>query len=341
MKKRNILFLLLFGILTIGLMVWIVGPEEIINALKNADPFYIVLALISQFATLVLLTMRWGIVIRSLDILIPKRQLFPMLMVGMMINNITPSGRGGGEPVRAYMLGRSSECSIEFSLATVIVDRALDTFPMLFLAIVTIISMVLFFELNMGVIIALVSTVIIISIVFLVFMYMCINETAGEKIVSWILKIIRKFYTNYEGVLEEKAHVALTNFQYSFKLMIKDKKVAIYGILISCLSWALEIIRVYFVFCAFGVHASIIVIAEVFIISCLLGMIPLLPGGLGAVDGSMVLLYSAAGITSSISAAVTVVERLISFWMVTALGAICLPLFGKQVMNHIIEKTEY
>lgn len=338
MKKRNIFFLLLFGILVVVVMVWIVGPEEIMSAVKSADPFYIALAVISQFATLALLTIRWGLIINSLDIEVPKRELFPMLLVGMMINNITPSGRGGGEPVRAYMLSRSSESSVESAFATVIVDRALDTFPMLFLAIITIISMIFFFELNIGVIIALVTSVVVITSLFLIFMYMCINEAAGEKIVLWAVKIVRKF-KDYDN-LEEKALEALGNFQYSFKLMIKDKKLGVYGILISCASWALEIIRVYLVFCAFGVNASIIIIAEVFIISCLLGIIPLLPGGLGTVDGTMVLLYSAAGITSSISAAVTVIERLISFWMVTALGVICLPLFGKQVFDHILEKTD-
>lgn len=338
MKKRNILILMLFGVLVIGLMIWIVGPKEIINAFKSANPFYIGLAVILQFATLALLAQRWGLIIKSLDITVPKRELFPMLLVGMMINNVTPSGRGGGEPVRAYMLSRSSESSVESAFATVIVDRALDTFPMLFLSIITIVSMIFFFELNISIIIALVTSVVVITSIFLLFMYMCINEAAGEKIVLWAVKIIRKFkdYDNFE----EKALEALSNFQYSFKLMIKDKKLGIYGILISCLSWALEIMRVYFVFCAFGVNTSIIIIAEVFIISCLLGIIPLLPGGLGTVDGTMVLLYSAAGITSSVSAAVTVVERLISFWMVTALGVICLPLFGKQVFDHILEKTD-
>jgi len=29
-----------------------------------------------------------------------------MLMVGLAVNNITPSARGGGEPVRAYMLSK-------------------------------------------------------------------------------------------------------------------------------------------------------------------------------------------------------------------------------------------
>ena len=51
-------------------------------------------------------------------------------------------------------------------------------------------------------------------------------------------------------------------------------------------------------FLAFGAHVSPIIIGEVFIMASLIGMIPLLPGGLGAVDGVMILFYSTAGISA-------------------------------------------
>ena len=70
-----------------------------------------------------------------------------------------------------------------------------------------------------------------------------------------------------------------------------------------------------------------------FIVASLVGMIPLLPGGLGAVDGMMIIFYSAAGIPSSISAAATVIERLISFWMTTIVGLIILPYYGSSVLD--------
>ena len=62
-------------------------------------------------------------------------------------------------------------------------------------------------------------------------------------------------------------------------------------------------------------------------------MVPLLPGGLGAIDGIMILFYSHAGITASLSAAATVVERLISFWMTTFVGLIFLTMFGTSVLD--------
>ncbi len=62
-----------------------------------------------------------------------------MLMVGLAVNNITPSARGGGEPVRAYMLSKYTKTPMENAFATVIADRGLDTFPFVVLAILTII----------------------------------------------------------------------------------------------------------------------------------------------------------------------------------------------------------
>lgn len=59
---------------------------------------------------------------------------------------------------------------------------------------------------------------------------------------------------------------------------------------------------------------------------------------MGAVDGIMIVFYSAAGVSPSVSAAVTVVERLISFWMVSAMGIAVLPYFGSSVAEKLMDK---
>ena len=71
---------------------------------------------------------------------------------------------------------------------------------------------------------------------------------------------------------------------------MSDKKGLVYTLTLSFIIWIFEIVRVYFVFLAFGANVNLIVIGEVFIVACLVGMIPLLPGGLGAIDGLMILL---------------------------------------------------
>ena len=330
--------LLLVGIGILALMVFFIGPVKIESALKNANPWYVALAIVIQFLIYGLWTERWSITIKSLHISIKKRHIFPMLMVGLAVNNITPSARGGGEPVRAYMLSKYSKAPMENAFATVIADRGLDTFPFVVLAILTIIFSVFYLTLPDWVVLGLIISLIALVTVFLLILYMSINEAAGEKITLWIVKIVKRFSKKKHFEIERRAIEAMRGFQNSMKNMLKDRRVLMLGLPLSFLIWFMEIIRVYIVFSSFGTPVPLGIIGAVFVIATLIGMIPLLPGGIGAVDGVMIILYSAAGVPPSISAAATIVERLISFWMTSFIGIGMLPYVGSGVMEKFSDK---
>lgn len=331
--KTLILFGAGIGILIV--MILFIGLDKIESAIALANPWYLALAVAIQFAIYVLWNQRWAINVNSVNISIRKLHLFPMLMVGLAINNMTPSARGGGEPIRGYILSKYSRTSFEESFATVVADRGLDTFPFVVLAIITIIASVMYLNLSDLVIYVLIAAVILLIILFFIAVYMSLNKEFGKKVTLWIVRLIKRFSKKEHSTLEDRAIKAIKGFQNSMRTMVKDRNVLMYGLPISFAIWILEISRVYIVFSAFNVEVSFLVIAEVFIISSLLGLIPLLPGGLGAVDGVMILLFSAAGIPPSISAGATIVERLISFWMTTIIGFALLPYFGTSVIEKI------
>ncbi len=331
--KHKTLLLFLIGIGILALMVMFIGPGQIESAIVLANPWYVALAVLIQIGGYLLWTERWSITINALGIFAKKRHVLPMLMVGLAINNLTPSARGGGEPVRAYILGKYSNSPMENAFATVIADRGLDTFPFVILAIIAIIYTVLYFKLAEWIVLALIISLIVLLIAFFVILYMCLNEGAGKKITLWMVRVIKRFSRKEHPKIENKAINAMRGFQDSIRIMIKDRNVLMYGLPLSFIIWLFEILRVYVVFSAFGTHVSLGVIASVFVIATLIGMIPLLPGGLGAVDGIMILLYSIAGVPPSISAAATIVERLISFWMTSVIGMAVLPYFGTGVME--------
>ncbi len=319
-------------------MVLFIGPAKIENALKMANLWYLALAVLIQLAIYGIWTERWAVTTSSLGISIKRRHLLPMLMVGLAINNITPSGRGGGEPVRAYILGKYSQSPTENAFATVIADRGLDTFPFIALAAVTIIAAVLYINLPQWMVIALIICLILLIVIFILALYMSINREFGDRVIRFLLRIIKRISEKRHDKIEKRAVNAVEGFQNSMKIMLSDRKVFFYGIPLSFLIWALEILRVYVVFVALNINAPLEIIAAVFVISTLIGMIPLLPGGLGAVDGMMILLYSYAGIPPSVSAAATIVERLISFWMTTILGVAVLPYFGADAVEKLSKK---
>ena len=333
---RKTVLLLGISILILAVMLWFVGINQVINALKVANIGIIALAILTQVFTYFLYTLRWQILNKLADMDVSIKKLLPMILVGLAVNNITPSGRGGGEPVRAYILSKEKEeYHFEDTLATVVADRALDTFPFILLAVITIVSMTLFFNLDLWLLILMVISVIVIIAILIVLIYMCINPSFGNKVDGWIIGLVRRFYKKNSEKLENQIHDAIFGFQDTMKMLISNKKGLIYTLTLSFVIWFFEIFRVYLVFLAFGANVNPIIIGEVFIVASLVGMIPLLPGGLGAVDGLMILFYSSAGISSSVSAAVTVIERLISFWMATIIGMVIMPYYGSSVLDKI------
>ena len=138
---------------------------------------------------------------------------------------------------------------------------------------------------------------------------MSINQEMGERVTKWIVTAIKRFSKKEHSKLEKNALDALNGFQSSIRTVIKNRNVLLYALPLSFLIWFIEIIRLYIIFLAFNTHVSLLIIASVFVISALIALIPVLPGGVGAVDGMMIIIFSIAGVPPSISAAATIIER--------------------------------
>lgn len=332
MDKRSAIFIAMSFIILI-VMLYFVGIDNIMDALKKANLALVAPAIIVQIATYFLYTIRWNLINSEAGIKVSLKNLLPITMVGLAANNITPSGRGGGEPVRAYILSKEHDYGLKDTFTTVVADRALDTFPFIVLAAITIVATVFYFEIPTWLVAVLILATIAIIAILAILIYMCINPGFGEKIERFIMKLVNRFYKKASDDLQKSIHENIQGFQDTMKMLISNRKLLAITIPMSVLIWVFEILRVYIVFLAFGATLNFIVIAEVFIIASLVGMIPLLPGGLGAVDGVMIGFYSKAGVSLSLAAPVTLIERLISFWMATIIGLVILPHYGSSVLE--------
>ena len=84
--------------------------------------------------------------------------------------------------------------------------------------------------------------------------------------------------------------------------------------------WVMDILRMYFVFLALNANVSFAVILTVIVVTALIGFLPLLPGGLALIESTMIIIYAASGIGLVIAGLQTILDRLISYWMVTFAG---------------------
>ena len=335
MDYKKIIGLLAVGVIILIAMVIFIGPDMIISALQTANVNFVLLAIGVQFVILTLWNKRWSIICDCLEIPHGQLSLFAMTIIGLAINDLTPSGRSGGEPVRAYLLSKSSSEDFKRTFASVMGDKLFDTFPFMVLAIFAIAYLMMYLHLGQTLFTLLLVALILFVLALVFIIFVCVNEEAGLNIIYWVFRQARRFTSKDLDKYEKKAVSSLIGFQSSLKYLMNDRKLMLHATIISFVVWFLELMRVYIVFLAFGVHVSLGMVAAVFLVSSLVGIIPVLPGGLGSIDGVMILLYSMAGITASISTAATLVERMISLWMVIIIGMILLPFFGREVLDQV------
>jgi uncharacterized protein (TIRG00374 family) len=90
----------------------------------------------------------------------------------------------------------------------------------------------------------------------------------------------------------------------------------------TLLIWLSEALRLYFVFLAFGIEAGFMVALFISQAALIVMAIPLSPAGLGLVEILMLKILASTGLTSDMAGALTIVDRLISYWSLLALGGI-------------------
>jgi uncharacterized protein (TIRG00374 family) len=104
------------------------------------------------------------------------------------------------------------------------------------------------------------------------------------------------------------------------------------GTVISFLSWGLECTGVYLCAVGLGVHKPFLLIVFVFAVSSLLGVVSLLPGGIGAVEAGLYGQFvTVANLSTGVAGALTLLIRLATLWFATLLG-IC----GLLLVQHLL-----
>ena len=105
------------------------------------------------------------------------------------------------------------------------------------------------------------------------------------------------------------------------------------GTAISFFSWGLECVGVYLCAVGLGVEGPFLLIVFVFALSSLLGVLSMLPGGIGAVEAGLYGQFVAvANLSTGLAGALTLVIRLATLWFATLLG-ICGLLLVRRLLG--------
>ncbi len=104
------------------------------------------------------------------------------------------------------------------------------------------------------------------------------------------------------------------------------------GTAISFFSWGLECLGVYLCAVGLGAEAGFLMVVFVFAVSSLLGVLSMIPGGIGAVEAGLALQFvRLAGMSAGLAGALTFVIRLATLWWAAFVGILGLLLVRRML----------
>ncbi len=322
--KKAATILVLLGVLAI--LIVSVDWQQAYIVIQQGNPLFIAAALAVTLARFIIWSIKWRRTISPLAS-ISLSKVFPVLMTGVFLNQMTPGRDTGGEPVRAYYISRYTGLKKRQALATIIVDKSGN-----YIAIGSFIGFaILFITLYLNVAPSIKFLFEAILILFLLAVVSAVYVKKNLELPLLPAKILRRIYffgplkkirgkfQSY-AAFEDYVMERVTEFITTLRELMGEKKNVRDNLLLSFLIWLMVFVKTYLIFRAFGEEVSIFMVIAVEAISILLGIISFIPGGVGATEITMITLFRSAGINTEVATAVTIVSRGIYYVFSLGLG---------------------
>ncbi|MDI6701651.1 UPF0104 family protein [Methanothermobacter wolfeii] len=322
MKKAYFFILSFFLIL---LVIFWIGPSRIIYSVSRADLLIILMALAVHIMVLAVRGLRWGFIIGQTG---RFRVNFIVKTIGLFAGNLSPM-RSAGEVMNALAGKKLNGIQLSEGLSAGLTERFFDLGIGGFLLIA---AAVLMPQVRIAALFGAVLSLLITYLIYLVNW----REEKGLKIYERIHSLLERLPISERTL--DNLYVKLTEgirnmIGYTRAYSNFTSILVIFSL--SLLSWLMECLRLYLVFLAFGVEVAFSAVIIIFLLANLIGILSALPGGMGSMEVSLTALFVLFGVQGSVAGSIAIVDRLISFWFVTALGVVFSSYYARDILEEV------
>lgn len=326
MKQFYVLILSI--VLLLLLIIWI-GPFNILKALETADWWFILLAAIIHIVVVWIRSLRWGFII---DQTREFKKNFIVKTIGIFAGNFSPM-KSAGEVLNAVAGKNINQISLSEGLSAGLTERFFD------LAIAGSLLIIAGLFLPKIRLIAILGGALSLTIMFVVYL---INWREGSGV--WLYDKIHPLISKLpirEEVLDNLYDKLINGLQgmIGYANSFSNFKNLSFVFILSLLSWLLECVRLYVVFYAFHVEIDFVAIIIIFLLANVIGVISALPGGIGSIEISLTGLFVLFGVPSAMAGSITLIDRLVSFWLVNIIGIIFSAYYARDILDEIKKYT--
>lgn len=315
-KTHKYLFYTLGMTLSVGLIAFMIyqSKDSFVKIWQTVQTKYLVLSVVSSALIYVSMGMSLYEVLRVMGRRIGKSAAIGIALVSTTVNYAVSSLGASGFALRAHLLNRR-----RVPFGTCVTASIVITVLLYFvLAVIILQGSVLMLFHSSATPAQLVKNFLLILVMCLV----CVAVTAFLFNNEWRYKSIRKLFRLLNKVLFHGFRALIPKGRYDdfmdqldegIALIHKKKRKMTWTIVYVCADWLFTILVLFFAFRAVGVHIAAGVLVAGFAIGMVTTLIPILPGGLGAMELAMTAVYAQMGIDWNAALMATLIYRVVYY----------------------------
>jgi uncharacterized protein (TIRG00374 family) len=301
-----------------GLLLSRANFYQMFEAIRSANYSLIALAIATYFVSVAIWAGRWQTALSFLNCKVSFVTRYLILSATVFLNNITPGARVGGDPFgRIYMLHKLENTSYSSGMASLIGDFALTPLLVVSFLMAGLILQYGKGSLQLSLLLLVAWVLASLGTVFLPRLFF--KKRIALRGISNITNRVLGWFGKREDVQETVEGIEAF-YSSTYTIMDKWGKVFLIGAW-TLLTGAFDIFRFYAIFRALHYDPTLSTLLVASSGQIIVGLAPLLPGGLVLVEGSLISIFLLFGVPPDVAMAATLIERAIVFAMSTIVGA--------------------
>lgn len=312
-KKSVFISIIISAVVYLGFTIY-ADFDKVVESFVQFNWLWFPVVLLLSFGNYVVRFLKWDYYLKILNIPVKTKDSFLIFMSGLIMS-VTPGKMG--ELLKSYLVKETAGEPISKTAPIIFAERITDFISLVFLTLIGAFIFNIGREITIGVGIFFIGLCIIIG-----------NKRLSEKIIAVFCKA--KFIGKYMEKISEA-------YESSY-IMLRAKPLLLMTAL-SAGSWFFECFGYYLILINFGAEVNLFYAAFVYTFSTIAGAITMLPGGLGATEGTLTFLIMRVNVPAAIAVSSTFLIRVATLWFAIIVGIISASLYQKRLGKGAISNS--
>ena len=302
-KMKKQLLLLFAGILAVLLLVWFTDFQEVFAVLLDFQLSILVLICTVQLAKYILLAIQWKSIVKASGHHIGFGKMTHIIMSGKFIECITPGFKVGGEITKTVMLPKHTSMSIAEAIAVTATQKSLNFLALIVLCLLSVTALLSNIHLSIN---PSLKTTLLVGALLLLGLGMGLVALISNP--QWA-----------KTVLPQKN---IETFRLTVTKMYRRPIWLVGQMTLTLIIWSTYAIISIIIAETMGIGIKPLYTVIATYLSYMLGMIPLLPGGLGTTEAGLTGTLAIFGVTVNTAMAMTLMLRLVTYWLILLVSTV-------------------